>query len=209
MFAAWRDKFCNSLHRPVQSIMPRASLLEDIRADTLDESIPLPSILRKALYLATKIRSEDLKRWVHFELNGYKKEDQLPDYRIIRSASFGTAVNRAWKVSNAPLPTHILPERMAHIVGESHLSRSARELASLLESKENSFKIPWPTFIMQHFNELDCVQVPLIEAWSVIPRGAIENVLDTVRTRLLSFVISTVSGNDRDTNHLISCIYED
>ena len=91
--------------------------------------------------------------------------------------------------TNVPIPTHILTREMQDYLDNGTLSGGIRELESLLETDEPHFGRPWPNELIQYFNELDCVNIVLMSAQTRMSRTAIENVLDSVRTRLLEFII--------------------
>ncbi len=55
---------------------------ELIKNLTYDE-ISLNQALTRAKLIAYEINNEDFKNWISKELNGYDKDDKLPDYRII------------------------------------------------------------------------------------------------------------------------------
>ena len=166
-------------------------LIDDIRTHILDPKFPLTSILREALVLARKLRSEELTKWVNSELEGYKSsKEELPNYRKYKASSIGSGVIGACLMKNVPIPTFILPAEMRRFLDEGTITGGVRELESLLESKKaKSFHKPWPNEIINHYNYLHEVNISLISAYIVTPRGVIEHVLDTVRTRLLQFII--------------------
>jgi hypothetical protein len=69
------------------------------------------------------------------------------------------------------------------------IAEGVRALESTLQGDSSSFNIPWPTDIVailsgQIFRGYVC-----LSAWKSLSRGQIEQVLDTVRNRLLSFVL--------------------
>ena len=61
-----------------------SSLVEELQRDALDSKINVSDLLRKSLVVATKLNLADFRKWVECELNGYGKDDGLPDYRLIR-----------------------------------------------------------------------------------------------------------------------------
>lgn len=58
-----------------------SALLTSLRAQVLDESEPLAGLLRKCLVLGAETKSESLRQWARYELNGYDAEAELPKYR--------------------------------------------------------------------------------------------------------------------------------
>lgn len=61
------------------------TLLTSLRERMLDETEPLAGLLRKCLVLGAETRSESLRQWARYELNGYDDSAELPSYRILPS----------------------------------------------------------------------------------------------------------------------------
>ncbi|MBV8608577.1 MAG: hypothetical protein JO034_14100 [Singulisphaera sp.] len=78
---------------------------------------------------------------------------------------------------------------MRRFLDEGTITGGVRELESLLESKEAMFRKPWPNDVIYFYNQLNEVNIYFIKSYVMAPRGVIEHVLDTVRTRLLQFII--------------------
>jgi hypothetical protein len=56
-------------------------LVIELQRVALDESVPVSSVLRKALVVARKLSLTDFERWARSELDGYDREEDIPDYR--------------------------------------------------------------------------------------------------------------------------------
>jgi hypothetical protein len=165
------------------------SLIEDIRTHVLSPDFPMTAILREAMVLARKLRSNELAAWVQSELEGYRNEADIPDYRKFRAQSIGSGITSGWRMDNVPLPTFFLPDSMRSYVDDGVVGGGIRELESFLESNNTTFAKPWPDSLMHYYSRMHNVHINLISAYTVIPRGVIVHVLDTVRTRLLQFVL--------------------
>jgi hypothetical protein len=59
------------------------SLVKQLQKDTLDNSIKISDILRKALLIAKKLKIEEFEQLVSKELKGYEAGDKIPDYRLL------------------------------------------------------------------------------------------------------------------------------
>lgn len=165
------------------------SLINDIRTHILDPKFPLTSILRETLVLAKALKSNELTAWVEAELEGYRSDTEIPAYRKFRTQSMGSGLNDVWRANNVPLPTFVLPDEMRDYVDNGVVGQGVRELESLLESKKTAFHKPWPDTLIGYYNSLPQVAMTLVTAYIVFPRGVIVHVLDSVRTRLLRFVL--------------------
>jgi hypothetical protein len=69
------------------------SLLRDIQDAAVDQSTNVTTLLRKCKILAARLGNEEFKRWIDNELNGYESVDELPEYRIIHTQSYGFFVS--------------------------------------------------------------------------------------------------------------------
>lgn len=169
----------------------QVNLLEEIQAAAVDSATPLSDLLRKCAVLASRLGNAEFKSWVAHELNGYPDSQALPEYRILKVASqgefcgaFGSALH------NAPIPPATIPEKLRHFVEEAPMSDSVAVLESILSGDSTAtFQIPWPADLtmvvgQQIYRDMNCLQ-----ASRVVSRGQLTGILDTVRNRILSFVL--------------------
>ncbi len=170
-----------------------ASLVEQIQDDILDHSIPLSSILRKAMVLAERIGSKDLRDWVSNELKGYRGvNDLLPDYRKSITEVCCNISNGVHFHSNMPAPYLKMNPDVDKSYRECFLIESVGELESWTSQCRNfstNFRKPvqsqFRNVVAQHLTDT----YRCTDAWQVIPPAMLAGVLDTVRTRLLAFVL--------------------
>ena len=59
------------------------TLLQEIEDGASGDAMPLGTLLRKCLVLASHLGSQPAIDWIEWELNGYTKEAALPDYRVL------------------------------------------------------------------------------------------------------------------------------
>jgi AbiTii len=85
------------------------SLLRDIQTTVLQEGSDLGPILLKLRLLAARLGSQPLADWVKHESEGYPRDADLPDYRIIEvsytatfSGPFGSGIQ------NAPISPYLI-----------------------------------------------------------------------------------------------------
>ena len=87
-------------------------LLRDMKKRLLDDSVPVSSILRMALVLSYETDDLKLREWVNSELDGYRDNDDVPDYRHAKCQSFGNFIGPGYAYMNAmPLPPAIIPKQ--------------------------------------------------------------------------------------------------
>ena len=58
------------------------SIVLELQKETLDETISIESLLRKAYLVAKKLKLKDFEEWINKEQNGYN--GQIPEYRNVR-----------------------------------------------------------------------------------------------------------------------------
>ena len=60
-----------------------SKLVIELQKDIIENRLDTISILRKAKLIATKLNLNDFNQWIDYELNGYDKYDDIPDYRNV------------------------------------------------------------------------------------------------------------------------------
>ena len=60
-----------------------SSLVLELQRDAMDHTVPVSTLLRKCLVIATKLNLEEFRKWVEDELNGYYGNQAIPPYRFI------------------------------------------------------------------------------------------------------------------------------
>lgn len=173
------------------------SLLRQIQDAAIDSSVGLPTLLRKCKVLAARLGSEEFKRWIEYELSGYLSKDQLPDYRILSVNSKGNFCGAYQMiVRNADIPLLCIPEDLREAFSHCYLSLSVAAMESLVsDSKEGTFEEPWNPDIVAHLGRNIYQHMNCMQAWKVIPKAAVVAALDTVRTRVLNFVLEIEAEN--------------
>lgn len=173
------------------------SLLRQIQDAAIDSSVGLPTLLRKCKVPAARLGSDDFKKWLENELSGYPREENLPDYRIINvnskgnfSGAFGSSLN------NADIPLICVPEELRESLGKCHLAQSVAAMESLvLKSESGTFKELWNPDIVAYLGRQIYERMNCMQAWKVIPKGAVVAAVDAVRTKVLNFVLEIEAQN--------------
>lgn len=167
------------------------SLIKEIESDILNSEIKLSSILRKAMVLASDLRNEKFKKWINNELNGYQKgSEEIPNYRRIYAPSFGHFLGSfGVQMKNIPIPTLTLQEKIKEFINELPIHHGVRALESLVESDNPNIRVPWPPDIIVLTSDQFYEDYTLISAHRTVGKHILEQILDTVRTNLLKFIL--------------------
>jgi hypothetical protein len=173
------------------------SLLRQIQDAAIDSSIDLPTLLRKCKVLAARLGNEDFKRWIDNELVGYDRKEDLPEYRVLNVNSkghFGGAFGSGLR--NADIPLSCVPKDFREKLGHSYMMQPVAAIASLVSNKNTgTLQEPWNPDLVAHFGQEIYEHMVCMQAWKVIPASALIAALDSVRTRVLNFVLEIEAQN--------------
>lgn len=166
------------------------TLLRNIQDAAVGADVPISTVLRKAQILAARLDHEPLRAWVVGELNGYNDPETLPDYRRLGRVpvlgDYSGVMGRS--MSNAPVPPNNVPPELHEKLYTHDVYESVAALEAMVKAGPSA-QYPWPAEVVAalqtHFYE----QMALVQARKVISSTALAGVLDTVRNRLLAFVI--------------------
>lgn len=173
------------------------SLLREIQAAAIDSSVDLPNLLRKCKVLAVRLGSEEFKEWLDYELAGYPNKDLLPEYRVLDvhskghfSGPFGSGLR------DADIPLSCMPEQLQDMLGHSYIMQPVATMEALLKNKSSgSFQEPWNPDIVARVGQDIYQNMNCMQAWKVIPAGAIVAAIDVIRTRVLNFALEIEAQN--------------
>jgi hypothetical protein len=178
-------------------------LLDDIIELATDNQQSIAVLLRKCLVLAHRLKNERLKTWANKELNGYEHGDELPDYRIAPAQAKGHF--SGWggsSISNWPIPSALLEPQHQRFAKEVRLTESISAYEDIVAHK-GTICLQWPADLVLYYqNKIPNTRdMGLVAAYQEIPRGAVVELLDVVRTRVLNMALeiqSEVAGKDED-----------
>ncbi|MCG3783318.1 hypothetical protein [Delftia acidovorans] len=173
------------------------SLLRQIQDAAIDSSIDLPSLLRKCKVLANRLGSDDFKIWVERELSGYDNVDSIPEYRVFSvnskghfSGPFGSELNYA------DIPLICLPAEYRDNMSKAYMGSPIASIEALVKNNDSgSVREPWDPDFVAHFGRKIYRDMVCMQAWKVIPIGALVATLDSVRTKVLNFVLEIENYN--------------
>lgn len=166
-------------------------ILRKIQANLINPNVSLSDILRMAKVLASEIDSEELGLWASKELDGYKDSNELPDYRVLSTSVVGSWTNGFQLVRNRGVLLSLIKDDQLR----NHLTkfyvlqgiRTVEEYSKLPEDRRFHLAADVTAYVNQQldngggdgFTEL---------YYSVGPHN-FQQILDTVRNRLLDFVL--------------------
>lgn len=172
--------------------MADADILKRLRDLVLDESEPLPGLLRKCSVLGAVTGSDELREWANGELKGYATGVQLPPYRVIDAQLYTNRMG-GYELLTHHQTSHLeIPKDLRRFVPEQvWLRQSVEELAALASSSRDLMTMTGPTFAIaanewtKRLGEFQAITAIYFE----VPTSAIAGIVDIVRTTLLEMVI--------------------
>lgn len=174
------------------------SLLREIQNAAVDETVSLAVLLRKCKILAARLGNIEFKVWIDKELNGYDNLDDLPSYRIIQTLSKGN-FSGVWQSSlrNADIPMHCIPEKYRKIVQFVKFSQPIASIESLIKTDDPSsnLRFSWDPNLVAIVGRNIYENMNCLEAWQRVPHTGIISLLETIRNRILNFVLEIEGEN--------------
>ncbi len=173
------------------------SLLREIQNDCTSQGVPLSVVLRKCLILSKRLQHEPMGRWVEQELNGYQAEADLPPYRKTRAEVYGDFLGPfGMQQRNLSIPSVAVKEEHREVLFTIKFMEGVAHYEGLLASeRETQFQVPWPADFLAYYSEKIGRGYVCMSAWRIVTRGELEGLLDQIRNRVLSFVLSVEAEN--------------
>lgn len=173
------------------------TLLRQIQDAAIDSSVDTATLLRKCKVLAARLGSCDFKEWIEYELSGYSNRETLPDYRILSVNSKGHFYGAFGSgLEYADIPLSCMPKELRESLGHSYLMQPVAAMEVLVSRSDSGhLQEPWNPDIVARFGTNIYQRMNCMQAWKVIPVGAIVAALDAVRTRVLNFVLEIEAEN--------------
>lgn len=173
------------------------SLFSDIQEAITNPSFRLADILRKAKVLAFRLDHQEFKDWVNQELNGYKSNDNMPEYRILREVdSYGHFIRRdGAQFVNAPIPSLSLSEEYRELMRTIYISQGVEAIETSIQQSKNNLVLhmPWSPDAIAIIQPKTYRYMNCVSAWQAICVSSFVEILDTVKTRILDFVLKIES----------------
>ena len=167
------------------------SLLREIQDAAIDSNIELAVLLRKCKVLAARLGNLEFKQWVENELSGYDDVNSLPDYRILNVNSKGHFFGPFQSgLRNADIPLSSIKKEFHKNLSHSYLNQPVAAMENLVsDSSSGTLQEPWNPDLVAYVGQEIYEGMNCMQAWKVIPVSGMVAALDSVRNRVLNFVL--------------------
>lgn len=174
------------------------SLLRDIQAAAIDSSSSLETLLRQCRVLASRLKNDEFKQWVQYELDGYYGDTVvLPSYRKTEGSCFGHFSGPFGSgLRNAPIPDACIPKEFREQLTTVELRQGVASLQQLVDgATDGNLHLPWPANAALLFGTKIYQNQNLMQAWIAVSPSFITGVLSTIRNRVLNFALEIEAQN--------------
>lgn len=174
------------------------SLLREIQNSAIDGSTDLETLLRKCRVLAARLKNDEFKQWVQWELDGYPANSVIPDYRKFHGHCFGHFAGAFQSgMRNAPIPEMNIPEDIREALTHISFRDGVSSIRDLIEScdDDTGLRMQWPADAAVLFGREIYERMNLMQGWLSISKSAIVGILSTVRNRILNFALEIEESN--------------
>lgn len=181
---------------PTERRFEVSTTIRQVQDDITNPEIKLSDILRKAKVLSYRLNVPEFKQWVNQELDGYPGQDtELPDYRHFPAHNYGTFSGFGGSIiHNQPIPTYGLqiPDFARKHIEKIELRQGVAALEeATLGAEEGTIMLPWPADLVALASQPGQIirGHALSSAWQLLSKNQMAGILDTVRNRLLAFML--------------------
>lgn len=167
------------------------TLLRDIQNELAASKPDVESVLRKCKILAARLGSQELARWVDFELNGYPDDQPAPEYRKLTCVVYASFANAGWKAEGQTIPPEVFPEEFRENVSYVEFRDGMPKVMTFLDKGATIDRTPLVDFVQgKLFPRLNCFAV-----WQQISRAEFKQLVGAVESRILDFVLKIEAEN--------------
>ena len=103
--------------------------------DLIEDKVSLEKSLYRALVIAKERQNKPLESWVRCELKGYESDEDIPDYRKIKSNNFRySGINGNMQVTRASLPVDFIGDEIIEKVESVEYHHGIKQIEDFANS---------------------------------------------------------------------------
>lgn len=169
-------------------------MINKIIDELSDYSLSLVSPLLKAKVIARRLENKNLTDWIDKELNGYKEDDELPEYRIASAISNCDIQQGYNHLKDTPVPISLIQNKtLRSIFTDFHLNQSVSTLENLEKDPAGDrlgkpFPADFWAFVTREINKTGAkLQCRNIEVFT--HKSSITQTLTEIRNKFLDIML--------------------
>lgn len=157
------------------------SIVLELQRESISSNINISDLLRKALFVARKLKVKEFENWVLQEMNGYKiSRDEIPDYREIVGHVQHFNPYHGWS------PVIIQDEKILNILQRNKIAQSVTVIEELVKSDSDYLAMELPqgvqNMLSDYFKEPTQFQLRFTKSQA-------QHTLETVRNIILDWAL--------------------
>lgn len=156
------------------------SIVLELQREAMKANTNTVTLLRKALFVARKLKVKQFEEWITFELNGYKLENSIPEYREVIGKVQWFNPYRGW------CPLIIQNEDIAKIVTSQKIGQQISEIQALIQGDHNNLVILLPQGVQ---NLLSKSTGTTTEYQLSFSKSQLEKIQDTVKNIIFDWAL--------------------
>ncbi|MBS1495000.1 MAG: hypothetical protein JST55_15930 [Bacteroidetes bacterium] len=175
-------------------------LLENIINKLMDSSSSVEDALLKTKVLATRIKNEKLLEWTTLELDGYKEEHLLPEYRktiaIVKGDLVqGSQLTGMISLNGILVPIEFFEKDIQWSLTNHHLLQGIKFLEDISndDSESDSVVFTLPNIVAakieQYYHENGNPLLSVLRVYKRVSTSNIKQIISTIRSQLLTFML--------------------
>lgn len=180
-----------------------AKLIKSARDGATGSTMSLGELLRISMRLGSALSNTELTDWSRKEASGYSAADGLPDYRVLSAEARGDFLgpfNSGLK--NAQIPKAVIDKKHQEVLFQVELRQPVQELEVLSRAKdgETMLSVHWSGDAIAYYQRKEMYSNGLVlaSAWNPLSTMQVAGIVETIRTRVLDFMIQIEAEMDLD-----------
>ena len=143
-------------------------------------AVSTDDLLRCALVIAKRLNVGEIAEWINAELNGYKADQEVPEYRTVRGLLKATDL-----YSGRTIPLEVNSAELARMLSTIFLRQSATELEHLASSPRGvkiNYGHEWHHALLEHMDDE-------LSPFASVSSAQLRSVISSTRNRLLEWAL--------------------
>lgn len=164
-------------------IMAKSKLIKELANGKVD----LVTAFNRLLIIANDIENDELVNWAENELNGYKKAEDLPEYRKIYAPYLQyTGINGRFQVTNVSLPHNYLSKESLNAIINVNVFESVKELEKYSQLSESVHRdlTNFAGEVLERTRGVRCISIR-----QIINTQQYTGVLSNIQTKLIRVLL--------------------
>ena len=152
--------------------------------DLINNSINVQQALEILDLLLENIKDKKIKKWLSNEINGYDKDDEVPNYRIVSINLMGSYIIGGYKFTHQPLPLD--PKYINEFSSIKIRDGIYRiEQLSIAEKENESHHLSHAMNVLLA-QEISCINGEIVNSYTDLSMYAYTNIIGAIKSKLLN-----------------------